>query len=474
MRKVELRMNEQEKYDVIKNLVEKNGNKNRAAKKLGITRRQIDRLIVTYKEKGKEGFIHGNRNKKPANSIPDQVSNDIVLLYENKYNIINDDYDAEVNFAHYTELLKREENIKVSYSKVYNTLTKAGISSPKIQKRTKRKRAIEKAKLDKKNKNKTDEEITELVNHQIALEDSHPRKERSKYFGELIEMDASSLTWFGGITTHLHLAIDDATGRIMGGYFDRQETLNGYYNVEFQILSNYGIPYGYLTDNRTVFNYESSKTKRAEKDVLTQFGYACKQLGIELQTTSIPQEKSRIERLNETVQSRLPVEFKIKGISTIAEANQYLIETFIPMFNDKFSLPISSVKSVFETAPSIDKINQTLAVLAPRKIDNGNSIKFKNTYYQPYKNDKMICFQPKTECLVIHTFDDQLLVSIDEEVYELRELKLRKEVSQNIDIEEEKKESKEKKKYIPPMTHPWKVEMFKKQQRQAHLKHQYS
>ncbi len=150
MRKVELRMNEQEKYDVIKNLVEKNDNKNRAAKKLGITRRQIDRLILTYKEKGKEGFIHGNRNKKPANSIPDQISNDIVLLYENKYNIINDDYDAEVNFAHFTELLEREENIKVSYSKVYNTLTKAGISSPKIQKRTKRKRAIEKAKLDKK------------------------------------------------------------------------------------------------------------------------------------------------------------------------------------------------------------------------------------------------------------------------------------------------------------------------------------
>ena len=96
MRKVELRMNEQEKYDVIKNLVEKSGNKNRAAKKLGITRRQIDRLILTYKEKGKEGFIHGNRNKKPTNTIPDQISNDIVLLYENKYNIINDDYDAEV------------------------------------------------------------------------------------------------------------------------------------------------------------------------------------------------------------------------------------------------------------------------------------------------------------------------------------------------------------------------------------------
>ena len=61
MRKVELRMNEQEKYEVIKELVDHNGNKNRASKKLGLSRRQIDRLIIKYKEKGKVGFVDGNR-----------------------------------------------------------------------------------------------------------------------------------------------------------------------------------------------------------------------------------------------------------------------------------------------------------------------------------------------------------------------------------------------------------------------------
>ena len=58
MRKVELRMNELQKYEVIKELVDHNGNKNRAAKKLGISRSQIDRLIIKYKEKGKAGFVH--------------------------------------------------------------------------------------------------------------------------------------------------------------------------------------------------------------------------------------------------------------------------------------------------------------------------------------------------------------------------------------------------------------------------------
>lgn len=63
IRKTKLRMNEQEKYEVIKELVNHNGNKNLASKKLGISRRQIDRLIIKYKETGKSAFVHGNRSK---------------------------------------------------------------------------------------------------------------------------------------------------------------------------------------------------------------------------------------------------------------------------------------------------------------------------------------------------------------------------------------------------------------------------
>lgn len=106
MRKVELRMNEQEKYEVIKDLVDHNGNKNRASKKLGISRRQIDRLIIKYKEKGKSAFIHGNRLKTPANALDKSISEDIILLYRNKY--------QDWNFSHFKEFLEINENIKVS------------------------------------------------------------------------------------------------------------------------------------------------------------------------------------------------------------------------------------------------------------------------------------------------------------------------------------------------------------------------
>ena len=428
MRKVELRMNELEKYEVIKELVDHKGNKNRAAKKLGISRRQIDRLIIKYKEKGKSAFVHGNRNKKPVNTLDKSISEDIILLYKTKY--------QEWNFQHFKEFLEQDENIKVSYNSIYTTLTKAGFISPKARKKTKRNAA--KARLLKEKKitlAMSDEQIDTIINHEVALEDSHPRGEKPKFFGEIIEQDGSIHQWFGDKKTCLHLAIDKATSTIVGAWFDYQETLNGYYHVFYQILTNYGIPYKFFTDNRTVFNYMSlNPDKRtSEKEVLTQYGYACKRLGVELETSSVSQAKGLIERTNGTSQGRLVNELKLNGITTIEE------------------------------------INYTLAVLTPRKIDNGNSIKFQNKYYQPYLNNDLKCFAPKTECLIIKAYDGSLMVSIDEQILELKELLRNERFSKNF---EDIPEAKEKEKYIPPMSHPFKAASFKKyQEKQAARSH---
>ena len=466
MRKAELRMNEKEKYDVIKELVDHNGNKNRAAMKLGLSKRQINRLIIKYKENGKYAFIHGNRSKKPVNALDKSISEDIITLYKNKY------YDF--NFNHFKEFLKKDENIDVSYDFIYKTLSKEGILSPKARKKT-RKEFIKKQLLKEKkiNNDMSNEEIEIIVNHEIALEDSHPRCEKPKYFGEVIEQDGSIHNWFGDKKSCLHLAIDKATSNVVGAYFDKQETLNGYYNVLYQILTNYGIPYKFLTDNRTVFNYMSlNPDKRtSDKDVLTQYGYACKQLGIELETTSVSQAKGLIERTNGTFQGRLVQELRLNGINTIEEANKYLIDVFVPNFNKRFAIDYKKFSSAFDDSPSEEKINYTLAVLTPRKIDNGNSIKYHNKYYQPYLDNKIKCFIPKTECLVIKAFNSDLLVAIDENVYELKELSRNERFSKNLD---EIVEVKEKKKYIPPMTHPWKIEYFKKQLKKAHTEHVYA
>ncbi len=465
MRKVKLRMNEYTKYKTIKELVDHKGNKKRTAITLGLSIRQIDRLIIIYKEKGKSGFIHGNRSKEPVKKLDKSISDDIIQLYKTKY--------QGFNFNHFKDYLEEYENIHVSYNFIYNHLTAAGFLSPKANKRTKKNFKRHQLFEEKKLNNKTEEEIEIIVNREVELEFSHPRREKPKYFGEIIEQDGSIHLWFGDKKTCLHLAADRATNTIIGGYFDYQETLNGYYNVLYQILINYGIPYSFITDNRTVFNYNSlNPDKRSsEKDVLTQYGYACKQLGVELNTSSVPQAKALIENHNGTFQGRLVNELKLNGINTIEKANEYLINVFIPKFNKKFALDFKKFESVIVSSPSLEKINYTLAVLTQRKIDNGNSIKYKNKYYLPYLNNELKCFLPKTECLVIDSFNNDLLVCIDEKVFELRELSRNKRFSTAFD---EIIEVKEKQKYIPPMTHPWKLNSFKKQLKKAHTEHVYA
>ena len=466
MKEVKLRMKEMEKYKVIKELVDHNGNKNRAKEKIGLSIRQINRLIKIYKEKGKSGFVHGNRSKKPAKTIDKSISDNIILLYRNKY--------QGFNFKHFHEYLIEVENINVSYHCVYTTLMNDGITSPRIRKATKRRLAKEKLEKEKKLKNKTEEEIEIIVNHEVALEDSHPRGEKPKYFGEITEMDGSIHLWFGDKRSCLHLAADKATNTIVGAYFDWQETLIGYYNVFKQILENYGIPAKFKTDNRTVFSYNSlNEDKRtSDKDVLTQFGYACKQLGVDLETTSVSQAKGLIERDNGTFQDRLVSELRLNNITTIDEANAYLQEVFVPKFNAKFALDYKKFNSVYETSPSVEKINYTLAILTPRKIDNGNAIKYYNNYYQPYENGILKCFRAKTECLVIKAFNEELYVTIDEKIYELRKLETHQKTSKEFDAEQP--QIVEKKKYVPPMSHPWKLKSFLKQMEKAHTQRIYA
>ena len=176
--------------------------------------------LKIYKEKGKAGFVHGNRTRKPINALDKSISEDIVLLYKHKY--------QDFNFRHFKEYLEEEENIHVSYKFIYNTLTKADILSPKARRRTKREFKKQQLIREKKiNLSMEEDTISSIINHEIALENSHPRGEKPKYFGEIIEEDGSIHLWFGEKKTCLHLAIDKATSTIVGAYFDYQETLNG-------------------------------------------------------------------------------------------------------------------------------------------------------------------------------------------------------------------------------------------------------
>lgn len=436
IRKVELRVNEQMKYEVIKELVDTNGNKHSAAVTLGCTVRTVNRLIQRYKENGKEAFVHGNRNRKPACTVPDTVRNDILCLYDRKY--------EGANLRHFTELLAERENIKVSDTLVRNLLLENEILSPKARKATRKKL---KASLKLKQENaRTKKEKNQVQEALATVEDPHLRRPRCAHFGEMLQMDASPHHWFGGINTHLHAAIDDATGMIVGAYFDTQETLNGYYNVFHQILTDYGIPYMFYTDRRTVFEYKKSEEKIYQKNTLTQFGYACKQLGVELKLTRVPQAKGRVERLFGTLQSRLPIELRLAGITTVEQANEFL-NSYLKKFNAQFALPVNPNKSVFENQPDSEKINLMLAVLSERKIDSGHCIRYNHKHYKLLDAQGMVtCYHRGTSVMVIKAFDGVLYASVGTKIYALEEVSDHEEVSRYFNTDKEYKESRKPKK----------------------------
>ena len=449
IRKVNLNMNEQFKYETIKKLIESNGNKNTAAMKLGLTRRQVDRLIIAYKERGKAAFAHGNRGRKPVTTIPDKIKKDVVDLYKTKY--------YEANLVHYTELLERLEGIRLSVSCVTSILEAANIYSPRITKA--KKRRIKEQLNAARDAAKTKKEAEIIDANLVAVEHAHSRRPRCAYFGELVQMDASPYEWFGINKTTLHIAVDDASGRIVGAYFDDQETLNGYYNIYSQILHKYGIPYKFFTDRRTVFTYKKKNAPDIGEDTCTQFAYACKQLGTQIEYSSVPQAKGRVERMFETLQSRLPVELRLANVTNLTGANEFL-DSYIDEFNAKFSLPVNDSKSVFEKQPSNERINLILAVLTQRTVDSGHCVQFDKKYYRMLDtNGLQVHYAKGTKVLVIQAFDKKLFCSVnDKDVYVLEEIPKQSTKSKDFDIE--CTQEKPRKRYIPPMNHPWRNGYF--------------
>ena len=441
-------MKEMDKYKTIKKLVETEGNKTRAAISIGCSKRHINRMIAGYKEYGKEFFLHGNHGRKPVTKIPEEQRKLIIDLYNTKY--------SGANFTHYAQLLGKHENIHVSAETIRTLMLERYTLSPKAKKETK---VRTRKKLEAKQKAATSKKEAKIISSAIVgIEQAHPRRPRCAHFGEVLQLDASVHPWFADVKSYLHIAVDDSSSGVLGAYFDFQETLKAYYNVAHQIYTEYGLPFKFLADRRTVFEYKSKRSAKVDEDTFTQFGYSCKQLGIQIETTSVPQAKGRVERLFGTLQSRLPIELRLAGVKTIEQANKF-INHYIKEFNSTFSSIANVTSSVFETQPSKEKLNLTLAVLADRVVDSGHCIRFENKFYTLVDQHNVpVYFRKGTKLLVIKAFNGELFASTDDTVYSLCEVPSHELYSENFSfvcIPQVKRKI-----YIPAMSHPWKSSVF--------------
>ena len=120
-------MDEQLQHEVIKKLVNEDGNRDRAAMNQGVTKRHINRLINRYKQNGKATFVHGNRGRKSATTDPGDTP--VWMCWISTGRIY---YKA--NFILFLELLECIEGINLSVSCVTNILEAEHILSPRVAK----------------------------------------------------------------------------------------------------------------------------------------------------------------------------------------------------------------------------------------------------------------------------------------------------------------------------------------------------
>ena len=343
-----------------------------AAVALGLSERHVIRLKGEFKKHGYDALVHKNLGRSPVHAVKEDIKQKILELKKSAM-------FANSNFKHFQEILGRDKfGIKISYSALYNLLTSEGIKSPKTRRPSKK----------------------------------HRRRKRKAKEGIMLQIDASPHDWLNdGQNYSLHGAIDDATGKIVALYLSKNECLQGYFEVMRSVIHNNGIPISIYADRHTIFLSPKDGKLTIDEQLAgvqvndTQFGRALKQLGITLIKARSAQAKGRVERLWETLQSRLPIEFALENISTVDAANEFLLK-YIYEYNNQFAVEPENAEVAYRSVSAGTNIENILCVIEKRSFDNGGVFSFYNRSFKiaSDKPDRVLPHKGKIDVLISPVF----------------------------------------------------------------------
>jgi transposase len=385
-----------------------------AAQAMGVSERQAQRMKGEYKKIGIEALVHKNIGRKPANAICEEDRQKIIELKQSSL-------FEKANFLFFQELLARAYGIEISYSALHRILTSAGIRSVKTRRPSQK----------------------------------HRRRKRKAREGLMLQIDASPFDWLNhGEMFSLHGAIDDATGKPVALYLCKNECLQGYFEVMRNVITNNGIPVSIYADRHAIFVSPKDGKFTIEEELKgiqakdTQFGRALRQLGISLIKARSPQAKGRIERLWETLQGRLPIEFRLAGIQDVDTANAFLADYVKDLVNLFAVNPEDNDIAYRPISPAMN-LENILCVTEKRSFDNGGVFSFHNRTYQivPPRGDRLLPGKGSIDVLVSPLFG--VRASFMGVVFEtVSYVKPEKAMQQTA--------SRKKGKYIPPESHYYK------------------
>ena len=267
-----------------------------AAERLGLSVRQVKRLLRRWGAEGDAGLVSRQRGRVSPRRLDEARRGRIEELLTTKY----PDFGATLA----AEKLSERDGIEVSRETVRRIQIELGLA----RKRRRRPGRV------------------------------HGPRERRARFGELIQIDGSPHDWFEGRGPRCTLIvfIDDATGRLTALQFAPAETTKAYLAALRAHVLAHGVPLAFYSDRHGIFRVNAKEA--ASGDGLTEFGRVAERLRVELIQATTPQAKGRVERANQTLQDRLIKEMRLAGICDIAGA-QAFAEGFIALWNAKFARP---------------------------------------------------------------------------------------------------------------------------------------
>lgn len=275
-----------------------------AAEALGLSTRQVRRLVRAVVERGRAALVHGNTGRSPVNKTSAAVRRRIVTLRRGTYEGFNDQHFAE-------KLAAEDQSIEVSTSTVRRVLREAGVAAVRRRRPPRHRK----------------------------------RRDRRAQAGMMLLWDGSRHDWLEGRGPHLCLvgAIDDATGALLpGAHFVDQECSAAYLRVLLAIVREHGAPWSAYMDQHSALkrndpHWTHAEELRGEQDP-TQVGRALKALEIEMIFALSPQAKGRVERLWGTLQDRLVSELRLAKVTDAAAAN-VVLEHYRAEHNRRFTIP---------------------------------------------------------------------------------------------------------------------------------------
>lgn len=392
-----------------------------AAKQLSLSVRQVKRLKAKVVENGARGLIHGNRGKESNRRLDNTIVEKAKKYLKEKY------YDFGPTFA--SEKLGEDHKIKISKETIRSIMTKIGQWQPRPRRQSKQK---------------------------------HFWRARKDNYGELEQFDGSYHKWFGDEETCLLLSVDDATGKITHGQFDYNESVMAVFDFWWGYLEQNGLPILIYLDKFSTYKI-NHKNATDNKDLITQFQRATRQVGIELIFAHSPEAKGRIERMFETLQDRLVKELRLAGITTIDEANKFLRE-YIPKFNAQFAVVPARRANLHKTLSrkTQEKLPQIFSVQNERQVNNDYTVMFKSNYYQ--LNDIQPTTVYKKDAVIVEEhLNGNLKINLNG--YYLNYLKLPKRPEKEIDVKLPALTIRKPTNWKPPLNHPWRRFPLKPKQR---------